>query len=787
MSDENQEDMLDQLVFRWEGNRDRHETGITAVAYSCGKDRAEALRAALAPLLRVEGGKEPSLVRVVLREWGEVVLIHRRPAPDATGRQSTLSHALLGPSEALTPRFCLALSSWQWGQHPAEGLSGSVDRVPRQALYGAAREQWSQFTQDVPAVEAHLTVAVAQLLRTPNHRVSMRIPEALGTGKALAPLLMWGLCGVFEQWIGREHWTFATYDTVDSNALRVVCVPEWRQSATQDISLERITFEGHPQDEAHEVAGDLVRCFLRSPSRPHELGRLMEMCRDAVDRPLRDRLSELRRLLSHGFDMYHDQAEQGPLMVPSPTSHASGTWTDERGNAHTAGQDRQSVHGSPDEHVRRVEWADPLETSSSYECTGPGGQEPSGPAPAVPDEDPAAEHSYQQPPLPGSPSPLTSLHRQAPLAPEPPVEKPPREPSASPAPADRRSPAADPVLRPGPPLFGVGAPGVSEPRGGPSGQPLPPRPREVPHTLEKPRTTQPRSPQTDPSTASQEPVRPARRPVMPSRALPRRAGKLRRLGRLLSPARRRRHREAMDQAQVILREARAATADTTMREARRREVRQWLGRLPDEVLLDGLGSQEVTRPTRGLLLDALADRARWHSLQEADTVCREVLRQGLYLYPLPDEPDADAQEHALQAASEDAVWLFHWAVRPYVRHPGLADALERLLRRLCVKDGPAERHVLEGVLHPRDGELPDLPPQVWVHLVDHLRDGPMPPRAEIGEEQPYRPVAHGHRQGPQHGMHRAEPPDESWKFGCIAMGLLVVLLLLVLAWGWMDG
>ncbi|MEU0395873.1 hypothetical protein ABZ208_24420 [Streptomyces sp. NPDC006208] len=785
MSDDNQEEMLDQLVFRWEGNRDRHETGITAVAYSCGKDRAEALRAALAPLLRVEGGKEPSLVRVVLRERGEVVLIHRRPARDATGRQSTLSHALLGPSEALTPRFCLALSSWQWGQDPAGELSGPVDRVPRQGLYGAAREQWRQFTQDVPAVEAHLTVAVAQLLRTPNHRVSMRIPEALGTGKTLAPLLMWGLCGVFEQWIGREHWTFATYDTVDSNALRVVCVPEWRQSATQDISLERITFEGHPQDEAHEVAADLVRCFLRSPSRPHELGRLMDMCRDAVDRPLRDRLSGLRRLLSHGFDIYHDQAEQGPLMVPSPTTHASGTWTDERGNAHAAGQDRQSGHGSPDEHVRRVEWADLPETSRSYEGTGSDGQEPSGPDPTVPDADPAAERSYQQPPLPGSPPPLTSPPRQVPRAPEPPVEEALRKPSASPAPADRRPPAG-PQLRPGPPLFGAGAPGVSEPREGPSGQLFPPPSREVPHTPEKPRMTPSGSPHTDPAT-SQEPVRPARRPVVAVRAVPRRAGKLQRLGRLLSPARRRRHREAADQAQGILGDAEAATTDTTMREAGRREVRRRLSRLPDEVLLDRLGSQDVARPTRDLLLDALADRARWHSLQEADTVCREVLRQSLYLYPLPDEPDADAQEHALQAASEDAVWLFHWAVRPYVRHPGLADSLDRLLRRLCVKDGPAERHVLEGVLHPRDGEVPDLPPQVWVHLVDHLRDGSTPPRAESDEEQPYRPVAHGHRQGPQHGMHRAEPPDESWKFGCIAMGLLVVLLLLVLAWGWMSG
>ncbi|WP_427168363.1 hypothetical protein ACQF4J_44450 [Streptomyces sp. C1-1] len=297
------EQRLDQVVFRWEGNRHRTGTGITAVAYSCERARAEELHEELAPLLQTEGTAQPSQIRQVRRADGQIVVINRRRGPDAHGRASTESHALIGSREVLKARVCLTL-----GRLPLP-LPGAVDRLPgtdparslrtlgRDDLTEVVQPEWQRFTAQVETVREPLIVVAAQLLRTPGHFMSVRIPEFSADGTNATPLLIWGLSGLFGGWLGRDFWTYATYDTTDSHPLRVMGVPSWRTSAVEDPRLERIALAEAPDDEAHGIAEELVRRFLSEPVKAEEVHQVLKLCPAGADVPPWQRLRALREQL----------------------------------------------------------------------------------------------------------------------------------------------------------------------------------------------------------------------------------------------------------------------------------------------------------------------------------------------------------------------------------------------------------------------------------------------------------------------------------------------------------
>ncbi|MFF3326304.1 hypothetical protein [Streptomyces sp. NPDC002889] len=751
MSDDSREEMLDQLVFRWEGNRDRHDTGITAVDYSCDDERAQALRARLAPLLRVEGGRKKSLVRVVLEETGEVVVIRRRPDPDALGRQSTLSHALVGSPTALHPQVCLTLNSWTWAERDlAEQASGGMPRVRVGQVNEVARDQWASFAGFVSRVEKALTAVVAQVLRRPRSRVSVRISEISETGH-YAPLLIWGLCGVFGDWLGDDYWTFATYDTVDSNGLRMVCMPQWRQSATQDTHLERIALKDPLQDEAHQVATELVRLFLSVPDQPTELRRLLRRCPEGPELPQEERLARLGDLVAPR----RAQTQYRPLTAASPMAGPQEARTEER---------RSPGAAAPLPHGEGVYICDqgPLgEQTHNDEHTGfqeqlrpekwdrPGEQEPSSTdsTPAVTYR--SAALSYEESDLLHAPQTPADPAEQVTSAPdrhpvleplahehhghEVSLHKPPREPASAGPQADHHSAQADrawhaPAWRPG-----YAAPGAAE--DGSSGQPLPPGSGEVP-VAEKPAMPRPGTPLTGPTPSQTGPA------VMRQESGPQV-----------------RHRTDDERAATI-----AASEDSG------RAAPRGLVRMSDTELLDRLRPQDLARPSVVSLLVELEARVPRRSPQEAETVCREVLDQRLYLYHHLPGADADDPEQDRQAA-ETAVRLFRWAVLPYAGRPGHADALDRLIRTLCANGGPAERDVLERA-------VPDL--------IRHLLQRSASPLPGLHDRFLSRlRRSPGARQGPQHGAHSAMSPDDRWKAGFIGMALVAVLLFLFLvaAWG----
>lgn len=289
-----QADFLHQLVFRWAGNQQQHGTGITAVARSCDAERADALSRDLLPLLRVEGGTRPGLVRVILEATGDVVLIRREVGKDAHGRRSTLSHALVAGSDVLRPQLCLSLIDWDWAWAALpESPSGQIDPMERWRLTDAAGTAMelgdenagqvgvtpgSWYARNVDQVAEALTVLAAQLLRAPWGRVSVRASglPTWPTGN-YAPMVIWGLCGIFGDWFGPDYWSFATYATGDTYPLRITFVPEWRHSAVQDPGLTRVDLHHAVEDDAHRIAAELVRRFLSAPMEP--LGGLLHEVR----------------------------------------------------------------------------------------------------------------------------------------------------------------------------------------------------------------------------------------------------------------------------------------------------------------------------------------------------------------------------------------------------------------------------------------------------------------------------------------------------------------------------
>ncbi|MFD7878509.1 hypothetical protein ACFV5G_31200 [Streptomyces sp. NPDC059766] len=387
--DQRSEEWLDQIVFRWEGNRDRNGTGITAVAYSCVGERAEELREELAPLLRVEGSERPSQVRQLSRS-GDVVVVNRRSGLDAHGRTSTESHALVGGRTVLKPRFCLTLSELPV---PAAGLAGADLRGLRQVAPGAfdetAEREWRRFSARVGTVARPLTVVTAQLLRTPERLMSVRIPDFSATGANETPLLVWGLCGIFGDWLGQDYWTYATCDTSDTHGLRVVGVPAWRRSATEDARVERITLGNAPRDEADAVARELVRLFVSDPDYPADLRALFKQVPLEGELPAPERLLALGRLLGTARGPRHrptaptigPSPTPTPMPAPAPTSAPPAAPAEQTGLTEPVhGPLAEPVHGPGAEPVHGP-GAERFQGARPEPVHGPGGEPIQGPRP----------------------------------------------------------------------------------------------------------------------------------------------------------------------------------------------------------------------------------------------------------------------------------------------------------------------------------------------------------------------------------------------------------------------
>lgn len=282
------DDRVHQVVFRWAGNLGHRGAGIAAVAYSCPETEARALADRLGPVLRVMGGEQrPSLVRHII-PGGRVLLVRRTPGSDAQRRDSTVCHALLGPAKLLVPLYCVSLGSVPWAEQGwADRVTGRIEPMPRERLNKLANRMRNRMWENVRLVRNPLLCLVAQFLRTPGARLSAlvgELDESLEKAHAQARehrpmppvrevpepalLVMWGLWWIFGSSLdrGSGSWQFATFDTMDDQAYRVVFVPAWRVSPTEDSRLRRIDLMDPGTDLASELAAILVDHYLHSPA-----------------------------------------------------------------------------------------------------------------------------------------------------------------------------------------------------------------------------------------------------------------------------------------------------------------------------------------------------------------------------------------------------------------------------------------------------------------------------------------------------------------------------------------
>ncbi|GAA1934006.1 hypothetical protein [Kitasatospora viridis] len=316
MTDRDAPGQVDQLVVRWLGGQDK---GLGAAGYSVTPERAAELLDALGPLLRVEDSRaQPSLVRA--KVGSEVALVRRWPVRDRHGRPSTASHLLVGPLEALPMRECLLLRDWPVAPPEfAEQESGQLPRLPVARLRAAAWERQAQTEAQLPVVRTALVAATAALLADPRRHLSL-----LGPGLPDWPahnhaaLVVYGLHGIFgPRWL-QQHWTFATYDTVDSHRLLVTTVPQWRRADGRDPLLTRLDpSQPLPRDLPHELARQLVGRFLERPRERPLLDELAQRWSE-TRRPPDRRLPELERVLRATADRAATPGAGRPAQHPDP-------------------------------------------------------------------------------------------------------------------------------------------------------------------------------------------------------------------------------------------------------------------------------------------------------------------------------------------------------------------------------------------------------------------------------------------------------------------------------------
>ncbi|MFJ2210847.1 hypothetical protein ACIQVO_07755 [Streptomyces sp. NPDC101062] len=258
-----QEDLVDQIVFRWDTENSLGTTGFGPVAWSCQRDTAESLFNSAAPLLRTTASETvPALVKLESR--GQVLLVRRAPVLDLDGHSGAVCHALFGPAKTLDPETCLGLHDWAWegGGLPLGEVRGVLEQVRVAGLLASAEEGQRALLAGLPELAEPLTTMAAELLRHPGQRFTV-----LDRHGGDAPCrTLWGLYGIFSG-LFPEGWTFATHDTVETPATRFVFVRRWPGPAPQSTERLRTDPEERTDDRAQALAAGLVGHYLRRVER----------------------------------------------------------------------------------------------------------------------------------------------------------------------------------------------------------------------------------------------------------------------------------------------------------------------------------------------------------------------------------------------------------------------------------------------------------------------------------------------------------------------------------------
>ncbi|MFC9428138.1 hypothetical protein [Streptomyces sp. NPDC056987] len=257
-----QEDLVDQIVFRWDTENSLGTTGFGPVAWSCDRDTAETLFNSAAPLLRTTASETvPALVRLERR--GQALLVRRAPVLDPDGHSGAVCHALYGSADTLDPETCLGLHHWAWegGGLPLGEVRGALEQVRVAELLASAEDGRRVLLAGLPELAEPLTTMAAELLRHRDQGFTV-LDRQGGDGPCR---MLWGLYGIFSGVF--DGWTFATHDTVETPATRFVFVRRWPGPAPQSTERLRTDPGERTDDRAQALAAGLVDQYLRRVGR----------------------------------------------------------------------------------------------------------------------------------------------------------------------------------------------------------------------------------------------------------------------------------------------------------------------------------------------------------------------------------------------------------------------------------------------------------------------------------------------------------------------------------------
>ncbi|MER6961326.1 hypothetical protein [Streptomyces sp. NPDC000618] len=672
--------VVDQMVFRWAGNRGpTRGAGITAVAYSCDERTARDLVEQRGSVLRVKGGGgRTSVVRLI--HGDRAVLLRRMPDTDGISRDNTVCHALMAPAATLTARLCLAFGSGPWKEDGwLDEARGTIPRMDLKAVQDLADKRQGPLKEGVLFVQEPLVRLVAELLRTPAGRVSALVGELesaadaargerAGTDEAPPdPALsaLWALCDIFGNWLGNDGWTYATYDTSDAHPHRVVFVPDWRRSHTQDNDLRRIKLTDPGRDRAVDLAEMLVthyRNWLTTRSQD-EYRRPLQRVPDAASLPEEDRYDVIDGALTGR--LRHPRLHPGPPAPRPPVAPAAPIAPSLSPPDVNPGEDEPGIWA--DGHL----WPEPAPTA--------------GPKPERRDTPARSEGPHREISDPGGPETATPSD--------------PREDSWPAAATVMPAATAMPV-----------SPTAVPPAEPPPPPPPPPPPVSVAPMNTAPTVAVPPRPERPPAVGAADPYRQdgPRLSQHEREAILREAFDIPFLDVLPQPRPKKRLKARLPMEQRAREELVRQLMDPHPPHAddlRRNLKDRLLSEATVTDLVDILGAR-LNCQAQNLVLATLGERD--YTDAEMGELCRSLLYERLLLRPRPRHVDPAVEDGLENRAVQVALWLLHWLVAP--RAARLLPALENFLAQLAASEEFVDRQLLEDILvREWPAGVPDLP------------------------------------------------------------------------------
>ncbi|SEE65694.1 hypothetical protein SAMN05216532_8189 [Streptomyces sp. 2231.1] len=208
------------------------------------------------------------------------------------GRPSVFVHALIGSAQVLTAPTSVML---QPGLPDWPGVSwdaaGGLPRLPIRDLQQRFSEEEPHYRAAIEHVRPLLEAAVAQLIRTPENRLSFHAQEL----HAHAPVLIWALSTLLGPWLGDDAFTYVSGDGDEHLRLKLIFVPAWKV-LMGERSLSRV-FSKRSPDQARSIAEDLVDRFILDEGNPARAHNVLARCPNPRSRTLSERLDVLTRAL----------------------------------------------------------------------------------------------------------------------------------------------------------------------------------------------------------------------------------------------------------------------------------------------------------------------------------------------------------------------------------------------------------------------------------------------------------------------------------------------------------